>query len=118
MATFARVALLDPDNAKANYFVGTLLERQGNEDEAARFYERALETRPELVEPRLLLANSLMRQREFDAAGEHYAQIAHQLPDNVEVQYWAAVTLATSGDLETATPMFERVFARARALLR
>ena len=30
----SRVTLLDPENARANYFVGTLLERSGNEGEA------------------------------------------------------------------------------------
>jgi uncharacterized Ntn-hydrolase superfamily protein len=40
-----------------------------------------------------------------------YGQAAELLPDNVEVQYWAAVTLATEGKLDQALPMFRAVFA-------
>jgi tetratricopeptide (TPR) repeat protein len=40
-----------------------------------------------------------------------YGEAAELLPGNVEVQYWAAVTLATSGKLEQALPIFRTVFA-------
>jgi uncharacterized Ntn-hydrolase superfamily protein len=40
-----------------------------------------------------------------------YGAAAELLPDNLEVQYWAAVTLATGGDIEQALPMFRAVFA-------
>jgi hypothetical protein len=40
-----------------------------------------------------------------------YGKAAELLPGNVEVEYWAAVTLATSGKLEQALPMFRRVFS-------
>ncbi len=90
--------------------------------------DRVLELRVEDdPEPLAELARLLTVHRAYehmnagDAAVEHgdleramgeYGRAAELLPDNLEVQYWAAVTLATSGDLETATPMFERVFAQ------
>ena len=40
-----------------------------------------------------------------------YGRAAKLLPGNVEVEYWAAVTLATSGSVKEAIPMFHRVFA-------
>ncbi len=40
-----------------------------------------------------------------------YGAAAVLRPGNVEVQYWAAVTLATSGKLEQALPIFRTVFA-------
>ena len=48
-----------------------------------------------------------------DLAGAmtEYGKAAELLPGNVEVEYWAAVTLATSGNIEKAIPMFKRVFA-------
>jgi uncharacterized Ntn-hydrolase superfamily protein len=48
---------------------------------------------------------------DLELAMAEYGRAAELLPDNVEVQYWAAVTLATSGQLEKALPIFERVFA-------
>ena len=40
-----------------------------------------------------------------------YGAAAELLPGNVEVMYWAAVTLATSGSFDQAAPMFREVFA-------
>ena len=48
---------------------------------------------------------------DLELAMAEYGQAAELLPDNVEVQYWAAVTLATSGKLEQALPIFRTVFA-------
>jgi uncharacterized Ntn-hydrolase superfamily protein len=48
---------------------------------------------------------------DLELAMAEYGLAAELLPGNVEVQYWAAVTLATSGQLEEALPIFERVFA-------
>jgi tetratricopeptide (TPR) repeat protein len=84
---FARVLSIDPGNARANYFAGTLLEQRGDDEEARKLYEKALESQPQLVEPRMLLANAQMRVGEFAAAGDNYAQIAHQLPESKEVRY-------------------------------
>ena len=52
-----------------------------------------------------------VEHNDLEQAMTEYGQAAELLPGNVEVQYWAAVTLATSGDIEEALPMFRRVFA-------
>ena len=52
-----------------------------------------------------------VEHNDLERAMTEYGQAAELLPDNVEVQYWAAVTLATSGNIEQALPMFRRVFA-------
>jgi len=48
---------------------------------------------------------------DLELAMTEYGKAAELLPDNVEVQYWAAVTLATSGKLDEALPIFRTVFA-------
>jgi uncharacterized Ntn-hydrolase superfamily protein len=48
---------------------------------------------------------------DLELAMAEYGKAAELLPGNVEVEYWAAVTLATSGQLEKALPMFKRVFS-------
>jgi uncharacterized Ntn-hydrolase superfamily protein len=48
---------------------------------------------------------------DLELAMAEYGRAAELLPGNVEVQYWAAVTLATSGELEQALPIFRTVFA-------
>jgi uncharacterized Ntn-hydrolase superfamily protein len=52
-----------------------------------------------------------VEREDLELAMAEYGKAAELLPDNVEVQYWAAVTLATNGDLDEALPMFRSVFA-------
>jgi uncharacterized Ntn-hydrolase superfamily protein len=52
-----------------------------------------------------------VEHEDLELAMKEYGAAAKLLPANVEVQYWAAVTLATSGNLEEALPMFKTVFA-------
>jgi tetratricopeptide (TPR) repeat protein len=52
-----------------------------------------------------------VEHEDLELAMAEYGKAAELLPDNVEVQYWAAVTLATNGDLDEALPMFRSVFA-------
>jgi uncharacterized Ntn-hydrolase superfamily protein len=47
----------------------------------------------------------------LEQAMHEYNAAADLLPENVEVQYWAAVTLATSDRMDEALPIFERIFA-------
>jgi len=41
-----------------------------------------------------------------------YAETEKLLPEQMEVVFWHAVTLVTSGDVEAALPLFHRVFAK------
>lgn len=46
----------------------------------------------------------------LDLAREEYVAAGALAPDNLEVRYWQAVTLATTGLLEEALPLFRYVF--------
>jgi len=48
---------------------------------------------------------------DLDLAKAEYTAAAELLPGSLEVQYWAAVTLATAGELDEALPIFRKVFA-------
>ena len=48
---------------------------------------------------------------DLDLAKAEYTAAADLLPGSLEVQYWAAVTLATAGELDAALPVFRKVFA-------
>jgi uncharacterized Ntn-hydrolase superfamily protein len=52
-----------------------------------------------------------VEHNDLELAMAEYGAAAELLPDNLEVQYWAAVTLATSGSLDQALPIFREVFA-------
>lgn len=108
LGSFGKVHAIDPKNAIANYYIGTLLEQRGEELEAEAYYRAALETSPQLVEPRMLLANSLMRRREFREAGDHYAQIATQLPKETEVIFLLGMAWIAAGECQWAHPVLRR----------
>ncbi len=49
---------------------------------------------------------------DVDGAMSEYAAAAKMLPDNVEVKYWAALTMMTAGREKEAMPYFKEVFAK------
>jgi uncharacterized Ntn-hydrolase superfamily protein len=48
---------------------------------------------------------------DLELAMAEYGAAAELLPGNLEVEYWAAVTLATNGGLDQALPTFKKIFA-------
>jgi len=52
-----------------------------------------------------------MEEGDLELAMREYGAAAELLPDNVEVQYWAAITLATSGSVDETLPAFREIFA-------
>jgi uncharacterized Ntn-hydrolase superfamily protein len=55
--------------------------------------------------------DAAMEKNDLPAARAEYEEAARLVPDNPEMTYWSAVTLATSGALEESLPLFRRVFA-------
>src|SRR6266849_3634595 len=51
-------------------------------------------------------------KKDWDCAVREYGEAEKILPDQVEVVFWHAVTLVTSGRVEDALPLFRKVFAR------
>ena len=45
-------------------------------------------------------------------AMEEYSAAMKMFPDNLEMKYWTAVTLANNGRLKEALPMFKEIFAK------
>lgn len=55
-----------------------------------------------------------LAQNDVDGAMSEYAAAAQMLPNNVEVKYWAAITMITAGREKEALPYFKEVFAKNR----
>lgn len=51
-----------------------------------------------------------MENNKIEEAMQEYSAAEAMFPDNLEMQYWRAVTLANIGKLEEALPLFARVF--------
>lgn len=58
--------------------------------------------------------DELFAKGEIDGALAEYGIAAEMYPENVEVKYWQAVTMAGAGKLEESLPIFKEVFSRDR----
>jgi uncharacterized Ntn-hydrolase superfamily protein len=56
--------------------------------------------------------DELFANGDIETALREYATAAGMYPENVEIQFWQAVTMAGAGRLEEALPLFRDVFAR------
>ena len=56
--------------------------------------------------------DAAMEDADFETASREYAAAETLAPDIVEIPFWHAVTLASSGEVEKSLPIFKRVFAR------
>jgi len=52
---------------------------------------------------------------DINAAVEHYGNASRIAPDNIEMVYWSAVSLAGAGRIDETIPMFKRAFSADRA---
>jgi uncharacterized Ntn-hydrolase superfamily protein len=90
---------------------------------SGRLVDLRVEDNPDpLVELRRLLGLSrvyglmqagddAMAEGDMAAASAAYASASALAPDNHEVVFWHAITLATGGDMAAAAPLFSRAFA-------
>lgn len=51
-------------------------------------------------------------KKDWDCAVHEYGEAEKILPEQMEIVFWHAVTLVSSGRVEDAMPLFKRVFAR------
>jgi len=56
--------------------------------------------------------DSFITMGDFEAAEREYKMASELAPDNVEIKFWYAVTLATERELKDALPIFKEVFAQ------
>ncbi len=53
-----------------------------------------------------------VEKNDMTAAMNEYNAAMKMMPDNLEMQYWTAITLANSKDLGKALPLFKKAFAK------
>jgi uncharacterized Ntn-hydrolase superfamily protein len=56
--------------------------------------------------------DSCSTQKDWNCAVREYGEAEKLLPDQMEVVFWHAVTLVTSGHVEDSLPLFRKVFSR------
>jgi hypothetical protein len=58
------------------------------------------------------LGDQSLERKDTDGALSQYGRAERLVPDNLEMKFWHAVSLANAGRLKEALPLFEAVFRR------
>ena len=63
---------------------------------------------------RMNRGDELLASNQVEAALREYAAAGRAVPDNIEMVFWHAATLAKVGRVDESIPLFRRVFAHTR----
>ena len=88
---------LAPNDGLAQLTQGVVMETAGDEAGAKGWYEKAVASKADLAEPRLLLGNIAMRQGQYGKAAEQYREVIRLQPTRGEAYAQLAAALSADG---------------------
>jgi tetratricopeptide (TPR) repeat protein len=111
LASFQRLANMNPDDLDARLWIARLHVRMGHQDLAEPVYRSVLLEDPSDLEAMLGVANALLARGEVDEA-EELLKVAESIePENDEVLYAVGRSHYYSGRTPRAIEYFERAYA-------
>lgn len=103
-----------PNSAKAHYNFGTVLAKQGREEEAIAEYKKAIAIFPMYSEPFYNMGNSLARlNRPIEEVQEAYEGAIRSDPGHLNARGNLALYLARRGETKRATELTQELIALA-----
>ena len=109
-----RELALNPRDAESLYQLGEIAWRRGDEESAARHYEKAVESQPAFVEGLVGLAKALIARGEFARAAERLESAVGIDPEHEVARYRLAQAYRQLGRSEEAAKELEE-FRRIRS---
>lgn len=106
---YRRAVAEAPENASAQFALGSLLVAVGDLDEALEPLETAVRVDPNEPQSRFLLGHVLFELRRFAQAEPHLERALELSPRLGEARMTLAALLATTGRLERATALYREV---------
>ena len=91
-----------PDNARAHYNLGLVIQKQGRLDEAISRYRQAIKLKPDHVQAYNNLGLALSSQGRFDEAAGQFNRALQLSPDFSDAYYNLAIALKSQGKLDDA----------------
>lgn len=110
-AGYAAILAADPDHLQAATNLAVLHYDQGRHADAVPLLETALRLNPDLAEARYILALSLMRTGQTEAAREQFARAATEAPEDARPRTGLAALALAAGDFRGALDHAERALA-------
>jgi tetratricopeptide (TPR) repeat protein len=102
---------LAPDNPRADYLFGELMQERGNVAEATRSFERAVAIRIDYPEAHERLAAIYFDQSEWAKAEASYRAVASRRPDRTPDRLQLALVLEKEGRLGDSEQELKRLLA-------
>jgi len=102
---------LAPENARAHYLWGLLMEERGRRREAIRSFQIAVLYRPDYADARFRLAGHYFSEGDWAQAEVHYRALSRLGPDWSQARLQLAASLEKEGKLAEAEEELARLLA-------
>lgn len=101
-----------PNDASLTSNLGAIMQKQGNYDEALRYYSKAEYLDPSNVNTRINVGTLYQQKGDYKTAIIAYDSILILYPDNIEANIYKAQSLAKLGNQKEAQEIFKKVLTK------
>lgn len=101
------VVAAEPENVEALRVLGLALVRQGKNQDAMPFLDKAAQTAPDSAAVKLAQAGAYAGEKQYDKAGEIVDAAAAQQGDNPELPYYRGMLAVLKKQYKEAVPLLE-----------
>jgi len=108
MTIWQKVLDIAPDNARAHYNLGSIIQKQGRLDEAISHYRQAIHIKPDDADVYNNLGNILQFQGKIDEAVSHFYQAINKDPNFFEAYNNLGNALLLQGKADEAVFYYSR----------
>ena len=101
-----------PNDASVTANLGAIMQKQGNYDEALKYYAKSEYLDPSNVNTRINVGTLYQQKGDYKTAITAYDSILILYPDNVLANTYKAQSLALSGDKKGAAEIYRKILAK------
>lgn len=98
-----------PNDATVTSNLGAIMQKQGNYDEALRYYSKAEYLDPSNINTRINVGTLYQQKGDYKTAIKAYDSILILYPDNAQANLYKAQSLAALGDKNQALNLYKKV---------
>lgn len=101
-----------PNDAAVTANLGAIMQKQGNYDEALRYYAKAEYLNPSDINTRINVGTLYQQKGDYKTAITAYDSVLILNPDNTQVNLYKAQSLASLGDKKAAADIYKKIVTR------
>ena len=101
-----------PNDSAITANLGAIMQKEGNFDEALRYYSKAEYLDPSNVNTRLNVGTLYQQKGDYKTAITAYDSVLIIYPDNIQANIYKAQSLAAMGDSKGALDLYKKVLSK------